>query len=167
MSRRLTQVALVVVAVPVAAVVAAQLVRPARTNPAIDATRTLQAQVGGASALVAVVDRSCGDCHSNGTVWARYPDAGPISWVIARGVTEGRTALNFSEWASYSPETRRALLAASCRDATAGTMPMSAYLRLRPEARLSAQDIATICAASREGERRGARDLHISSRSAP
>ena len=113
MSRRLKQVGLVVVVVLVAAVVAAELVRPARTNPAIDATRTLQAQVGETSALVAVVERSCGDCHSNGTVRARYPSAGLVSWVIARGVTEGRRAVNFSEWASYTPDARRALLAAS------------------------------------------------------
>ena len=167
MPRRRMQVALVVAVVLVAVVGAAQLVRPARTNPAIDATRTLQAQVGEASPLVAVVDRSCGDCHSNGTEWARYPSGGPIAWVVARGVTEGRKALNFSEWASYSAETRRALLAASCRDATAGTMPMSAYLRVRPDARLSPQDIETICAASRQGERHAASNLHISSRSAP
>lgn len=167
MSRRLKQVGLAVVVVLVVAVVAALLVHPARTNPAIDATRTLQAQVGATSALVVVVDRSCGDCHSNGTVWSRYPDGGPISWVVARGVTEGRRALNFSEWAAYSPDARRALLAASCRDATAGTMPMSAYLRLRPEARLSPQDIETICTASREGERHAASILHTPSRSAP
>ena len=167
MSRRLKQVGLVVVVVLVAAVVAALLVRPARTNPAIDPTRTLQAQAGTASALVAVVDRSCGDCHSNGTVWARYPGGGPISWLITRGVAEGRRALNFSEWAAYSPDARRALLGASCRDATAGTMPMSAYLRLRPEARLAPRDIETICAASRQGERRAASLLHPSSRGAP
>lgn len=167
MSRRLKQVGLVVVVVLVAVLVAAQVIHPARTNPATDASRTLQAEVGHASALVTVVDRSCGDCHSNGTVWARYPSAGALSWVIARGVTEGRRALNFSEWAAYSPDARRAQLAASCRDARAGTMPMSAYLRLRPEARLAPQDVETICAASREGERHAASFLHTPSRSAP
>ena len=161
------QVALVVAVVLVAVVGAAQLVRPAHTNPAIDATRTLQAQVGETNELVAVVDRSCGDCHSNGTVWARYPSVAPLSWVIARGVSEGRKAVNFSEWASYSPDARRRLLVASCRDAQTGKMPMSAYLRLRPEARLSAEDVETICAASRQGERRAASILHSPPRSAP
>ena len=58
MSRRLTQVGLVVVVVLAVAVGAAQLVGPARTNAAIDATRTLQAQVGAGNDLVAIVDRS-------------------------------------------------------------------------------------------------------------
>jgi len=167
MSRRLGQVVLVVVVVLIAVVVAAQLVRPERTNPAIDASRTLQAQVGVTSALVAVVDRACGDCHSNGTVWARYPRVAPLSWVVARGVTEGRKAVNLSEWAVYPPNVRRALLAASCRDASTGKMPMQAYLMLRPEARLSPQDVETICAASRQGEPRAASNFHPSSRSAP
>jgi hypothetical protein len=167
MSRRLKQVALAVVVVLIAAIAAAQLVRPERTNPAIDVTRTLQAQVGATSELVAVVDRSCGDCHSNGTVWARYTRVAPLSWVIARGVTEGRKAVNFSEWGAYPPDARRAQLAASCRDAATGKMPMRAYLLLRPEARLSPQDVQTICAAAREGEPRAASTLHSSSRSAP
>jgi len=167
MSRRLTQVGLAVVVVLVAAVAAAQLVRPERTNPPIDSARTLQAQLGATSGLVAVVDRACGDCHSNGTVWARYPRAAPLSWIIARGVTEGRKAVNFSEWAAYPPDARRALLAASCRDAMTGKMPMRAYLMLRPDARLSPQDVETICAASRDVASRGANTLHSSSRSPP
>ena len=167
MSRRLKQVALAVVVVLIAAIAVAQLVRPERTNPAIDGTRTLQAQVGATSELVAVVDRACGDCHSNQTVWSRYTSAAPVSWVIARSVTEGRRVLNFSEWATYPPAARRALLAASCQDAATGRMPMRAFLLVRPEARLSPRDVQTICAAAREGEPRAASTLHSSSRSAP
>lgn len=157
MSRRLKKVGLAVVVVLIVVLAAAQMVRPERTNPKIDFAHTLQAQPGASSGLVAVVDRSCGDCHSNGTVWARYTNIAPVSWVITRGVTEGRKALNFSEWGAYPREKQQELLTASCRDATNGTMPMSVYLMLRPEARLSAQDVATICAASRTGVQSAAR----------
>lgn len=157
MSRRLKKVGLAVVVVLIVVLAAAQLVRPARTNPKIDFARTLQAQAGASSGLVAVVDRSCGDCHSNGTVWARYTNIAPVSWVITRGVTEGRKALNFSEWGAYPREKQLELLTASCRDASNGTMPMSVYLMLRPEARLSVQDVETICAASRTGVQSAAR----------
>ena len=37
-------------------------------------------------------------------------------------------------------------------DATSGKMPMQPYRRFRPDAKLSAKDIETICAASREPE---------------
>jgi len=65
MNRRLQQAAVVFVVI----VAAAQLFRPERANPAIDASRTIQAHPGTASGLVAVLDRACGDCHSNRTVW--------------------------------------------------------------------------------------------------
>ena len=156
MSRRLRKVGLAVVVVFVVVLAAAQLVRPERTNPKIDFANTFQAHVT-SSGLVAVVDRSCGDCHSNATVWARYTNVAPLSWIITRGVTEGRKALNFSEWAAYSREKQQELLAASCRDASNGTMPMGVYLRIRPEARLSAQDVEAICAAARSGQQSAAR----------
>lgn len=148
MSRRLKQVALVLVVL----FAAAQLVRPGRANPATDPTRTIQAQVGTASGLVAVLDRACAECHSNATVWPWYSQIAPLSWLLAYGVKEGRQAVNFSDWAAYSPERQRELLAESCRDVTAGKMPGSPWTLLHPDARLSAQDIATICAAAHQAE---------------
>ena len=142
MHKRLTQAAVVFVVV----LAAAQFVRPVRANPAIDVSRTIQAQ---ASELGAVLDRSCRDCHSNATVWPGYTQVAPLSWLMVYAVTKGRTAVNFSEWAGYSPEQQRVLLSVSCDDATSGKMP-GAYTFFRPETRLSAQDIQTICEAARE-----------------
>ena len=147
MSRRLKQAA----AVFVVAFAAAQLIRPDRANPAIDESRAIQAHVGTGSGLVAVLDRACRDCHSNGTVWPWYTQIAPASWLMASGVAQGRKAVNFSEWAAYSPEQQRMLLAMSCDDVTSGTMP-GPYTLLRPETKLSAQDVETICAAARQAE---------------
>jgi hypothetical protein len=148
MRRRLKQAAVIFVV----AFAAAQLVRPERANPPTDASRTIQAHTG-ASGLAAVLDRSCRDCHSNLTVWPWYTQIAPVSWLMAYGVTKGRNAVNFSEWAAYSPEQRRILLAVSCEDVTNGKMP-GPYTLLHPETRLSTQDVATICAAAREAEAR-------------
>jgi hypothetical protein len=146
MSRRLTQAAVLLVAL----FVIAQLVRPGQANPPTDPHRTIQAHAT-SSELVAVLDRSCGDCHSNATVWPWYTKVAPVSWLMAYTVAEGRKAVNFSEWAGYSLETQKALLALSCEDASAGKMP-GPYTRLRPETQLSSQDIATICAAAHQTE---------------
>ena len=143
MSRRLKQAAIVLVVF----FAAAQLVRPSRANPPTDGTRTIQAH-DTTPGLAAVLDRSCGDCHSNATVWPWYTQVAPVSWLMAYGVTKGRRAVNFSEWGSYSPEQRRTLLTLSCQDASEGKMP-GPYAWLRPETRLSTQDIATVCAAAR------------------
>jgi formate-dependent nitrite reductase cytochrome c552 subunit len=147
-NRRLKQAAVVLVFV----FAAAQLVRPERANPATDVGRTIQAHAGTTSGLVAVLDRACNDCHSNETVWSRYTQIAPVSWLIASGVSQGRKAVNFSEWAEYSPERQRTLLVASCQDASEGKMPGRPYTILRPEARLSAQDVETICSASRQSQ---------------
>jgi heme-binding protein len=144
-SRRL-KLAIVIVVVVLAA---AQFVRPERANPATDVSRTIQAHAGTASGLVAVLDRACGDCHSNATVWPWYTEIALVSWVMALAVAEGRKMVNFSEWAAYQPEQQHKLLVESCRDASSGKMPGSAYTLLHPEARLSTQDIETICAAAR------------------
>jgi Haem-binding domain len=148
MRRRLTQ-AVVVFLVLFAA---AQFVRPERTNPATDPGRTIRAHVAETSQLPAVLDRACSECHSNNTTWPSYVQIAPVSWVLARAVAEGRRAVNYSEWSGYSPGQQRTLLAASCDDASTGKMPGGAWTLLHPEARLSPQDIETICAAARQVE---------------
>jgi heme-binding protein len=148
MNRGLKAAAIIVI-VMVVVFAAAQLIRPERANPATDASRTIQAHLGTASGLVAVLDRGCNDCHSNETMWPWYTKIAPLSWLMAYGVREGRKAVNFSEWAAYSPEQQRDLLVASCQDVSGGRMPGSPYTLLHPEARLSAQDVETICAAAR------------------
>jgi len=150
--RRLKQAAAVFVIV----FAAAQLVGPERANPATDARRTIQAHVATASRLAAVLDRSCRDCHSNNTVWPWYTRVAPLSWAMAYGVTAGRKAVNFSEWAGYQPERRRMLLIASCQDASNGKMP-GPWTLLHPEAKLSTQDVETICAAAEHVETTPAR----------
>ena len=68
---------------------AAQLIRPERTNPPTDVSRTIQAHGGTTSEFALVLDRSCRDCHSNDTVWPWYTQVAPLSWLMARGVAEG------------------------------------------------------------------------------
>ena len=145
MGKRSVQIAIGVILL----LVAAQLIRPDRTNPATDVSRTIQAHAGITSELVAVLDRSCGDCHSNATVWPWYTNVAPLSWLMSYAVSEGRKAVNYSEWSEYSPQQQQKLLAESCQDARSGKMP-GVYSVLHPETRLSPRDIDTICAAVRQ-----------------
>ena len=95
--------------------------------------------------LGAIIDRACADCHSNQTVWRWYTQIAPLSWAMALGVSKGREAVNFSEWATYSQVQQRSLLALSCQDATENKMP-GPYSLVRPETALSQADVETICA---------------------
>lgn len=133
----------------VAVLAAAQLIRPDRTNPPTDASRTFQAQAETSDELGAILDRACRDCHSNGTVWHWYTQIAPVSWLMAAGVKKGRDAINFSIWGTYPPSQQRALLAMSCQDVASARMP-GFYTWVRPETALSMADVETICAAARQ-----------------
>jgi heme-binding protein len=151
MSRRLKQASGAIVI----ALAVAQLVRPDRANPPIDFSRTIQAHVANTSGLPAILNRACGDCHSNATVWPWYTQVAPLSWLMARGVAEGRKAVNFSEWGTYSPNQQQALLSASCDDVSTDKMP-GLWTLLHSETRLSPQDIDAICTAARQSDTRAA-----------
>ena len=138
----------IVVAGLVALIAAAGISGAPGTKLPIDSTHTIQAQPGTSSALAAVLDRSCGDCHSNTMVSRWYTRVPPFSTVLAHGAKGGRRALNFSEWITYPPPQQKALLLASCKDVTTGRMPGNAYLAFRRDARLSDEDVATICSAA-------------------
>lgn len=148
MSNRIKVAGFVVVAALASAIGLAFVVRPESANRPTDSSNSIQAQPGTPGALAAVLARSCGDCHSNTMAARWYTRVPPFSAIMARGASEGRKAVNFSEWTGYSAEEQRALLLASCSDATLGTMPMKAYLRVRSDARLSARDVETICSAA-------------------
>jgi hypothetical protein len=147
--RRLKQVVAVFVVAILVAFGAAQFVRPVRAAPSTDPAHAFRAHAGTTTELVGILDRACNDCHSNDVPRGWYARIAPLSWALASGARKGRLAVNFSEWTAYTPEQQRALLAASCADATTGKMPMRPYTTFNPRSKLSARDIATICSAAR------------------
>jgi hypothetical protein len=122
-----------------------QFYRPARTNPAIDPSRTIEANSQMPPEVASILDRSCRDCHSYKTVWPWYTNAAPVSWWLTDHVNEGRHDLNFSDWASLPPDRRDRKLRQICDEISDGAMPLSSYLPMHPAARLSDQDKKTIC----------------------
>lgn len=128
---RLIRRALVAVA---AALVLAQLVPVARTNPPV------AADVAAPPAVATVLRRACYDCHSNETVWPWYSRIAPVSWLVAHDVDEGRDELNFSAWAAYDAAARRKKLKKTVEEVAEGEMPPWYYVLMHREARLSPAD---------------------------
>ena len=89
--------------------------------------------------VVAIFKRSCYDCHSNQTNWPWYSHIAPLKWVVGRDVIEGRKALNFSIWQTYSEEKKRELKKQIFRSVIFA-MPLPQYLWLHPDAKLSKED---------------------------
>ena len=89
--------------------------------------------------------RACGNCHSNQTHLPWYAHVAPLSWWINGHVRDGRDALNFSEWTTYSAQRRRDELESICGIISNGTMPPISYRALHPEARLGDRDKKAVC----------------------
>src|SRR6266446_8562646 len=53
--------------------------------------------------VIAIIERSCQDCHSDATRYPWYSYIAPVSWLIRSDVTEGRKHLNLSRWPEYPP----------------------------------------------------------------
>jgi hypothetical protein len=133
---------------------ALQFIRPARTNPPINESRTIQAHVRLTPEVANILDRSCNDCHSHQTRWPWYTNIAPVSWFVVNHVNVGRREMNFSDWAQYTTAEQEQLLRKICGEVKSGAMPMSSYLSLHSEARLSSEDVRVLCDwASAETER--------------
>ena len=124
---------------------AIQLVRPARTNPPTDPARTLMAVTHAPSEVQSVLERGCHDCHSHDTHWPWYSKVAPVSWLVIDDVNHGRRHFNYSDWAQYDRDKIPQLLKDICEQTRKGDMPLSQYLWMHPEARLSERDVSVLC----------------------
>jgi hypothetical protein len=123
----------------------AQFKRPAKTNPVVDPAHAIEAHMQLDTKVAAILDRSCNDCHSNKTRWPWYSNVAPVSWFVIDHVDHGRSHMNFSEWGMYSQEERKTHLGQFCELVKEGWMPLSSYLPLHPDAKLSDEDKKLIC----------------------
>ncbi len=122
-----------------------QFIRPARTNPPVDESQTIFARTQMTPQVSAILERSCSDCHSNKTVWPWYSNVAPVSWLICDDVNKGRQALSLSEWVKLDQDRQERKLRQICDEVSDAVMPLSSYLPMHPQARLSAEDKKTIC----------------------
>jgi hypothetical protein len=91
-----------------------------------------------------VLEKACYDCHSNKTAWKRAAYIAPVSWLASHVVSEGRNALNFSDWNS---ETDWKILARSpvMHDITTQPANHHGYYYLwNPDAKLSPRESALL-----------------------
>jgi hypothetical protein len=139
---KVSRIALIVVVMAAAI----QLYRPAKTNPVVDPTKTLQAHTRMPPDVAQAIDRSCTDCHTNKTVWPKYSHIAPVSWLVTDDVNEGRRHMNFSEWGTYSAERRQRELGQICDEIKDGGMPLKQYTWMHKGTALDQPQRDAICA---------------------
>ena len=91
--------------------------------------------------ITRLVERACQNCHSERTEWPWYSYLAPMSWIVEKDVSSARTHMNLSRWQDYSAEQRIDLLTRMGVEVRNRKMPLPKYLKMHPEAQLSAEDV--------------------------
>lgn len=118
----------------VVAFLAAQLVRPSLSTEPARATLDAPADV------VAFLERSCFDCHSNQTRLPWFDRIVPAYWLVAADVREGREHLNFSDLAAGPAAAQRGALWEAVNHVRLGAMPPWRYTLVHRDAIPTAAD---------------------------
>ena len=109
-----------------------------RTNPPVIG------EIEAPEEIMAILHRSCFDCHSNETKWPWYSYVAPVSWLVESDVKVGRGNVNFSEWNEYSQKLQNLKRYKIGKEVDEGEMPLWYYVPLHSEAKLSQADIDLI-----------------------
>ena len=124
-----------------------QIFQPKRTNPLIVPSKTLGARAPIPPLVQKSFMRTCGDCHSNQTVWPWYSRIAPLSWVVIDDVNQGRRHMNFDDWDAQT-DAKRAndRLIDVCQEIRKKGMPPFSYRLLRKDLELKPEEAAALCA---------------------
>lgn len=117
-----------------------QFIQPNRSNPAVDASMTMQSQLKIPENIASLMERGCKDCHSNQTVWPFYSYIAPASWLVSYDVMEGRKYFNMSEWGTYKEGKKIQKLSGIYQAVSDRSMPLPKYIPLHPEANFTDQE---------------------------
>jgi hypothetical protein len=127
------------------AFVAFQFYRPDRTVLLIVEAETLEASTQVPSQVEQILTKSCNDCHTNKTNYPWYSQIVPASLFLASHISEGRSNLNLSIWNTYETRRKRRKLDQICEQVSQGEMPLPSYTWVHRSAKLTDEDIKTLC----------------------
>ena len=116
------------------ALVAIQFIPVERSNPPVTGL------VDAPEDVMSTLRRSCWNCHSNETEWPWYAYVAPVSWRVSQHVWMAREHVNFTEWDSYDAEELDEAFEEIAEEIEKGGMPLSDYLLLHREAKLTTTD---------------------------
>ena len=140
------RIVLLVVVVLLVVFVALQFLLRLDTTPIpIVQADTIKASVDVPPDIDMVLTRSCGDCHSNATVYPWYSRLQPVAWWMGGHITEGRQELNLSTFNTYASRKKKKKLEAICEEIKSGDMPLPSYLWIHRDAVLTDSEKDAIC----------------------
>ena len=114
-----------------------QFIKPVKNQSDAVTPNDIFANYQAADSTKQLIRTACYDCHSNNTVYPWYAEIQPLAWWLADHVKEGKSELNFSEFASYKPKKADHKLEEVIEMIQEGEMPLKSYTLIHANAKLS------------------------------
>jgi len=106
--------------------------------------RPITGEIKAPQEVLAILERSCYDCHSNKPDLNWYDKIAPISWAVKKDVQRAREVMNFSEWGNLSEADHKGMMWAILNMVKAGKMPLKRYQNVHPDSKVTASEVETI-----------------------
>jgi hypothetical protein len=114
-----------------------QFIKPVKNQSDAVTPNDIFANFQSADSTKQLIQTACYDCHSNNTVYPWYAEIQPLAWWLADHVKEGKSELNFSEFASYKPKKADHKLEEVIEMIQEGEMPLKSYTLIHGNSKLS------------------------------
>lgn len=117
-----------------------QFIRPKKNRSLAQSPNDIALHYAVPDSVSKILKRSCYDCHSNNTSYPWYNRIQPVAWWLQYHVNHGKHSLNFSEFASYTPDRQVKKLKAIGKEIREDGMPLDSYLWIHKDAVLGADE---------------------------
>jgi mono/diheme cytochrome c family protein len=115
-----------------------QMVRPG--IPAKPAT----AEIDAPPAIKNILEKDCYSCHSDQRRLSWFDQIVPGYWLVRHDILTAREHLDFSMLGSKPAAAQKAALYEAVNMIQLGAMPLPAFVKLHPEAKVTPEDLATL-----------------------
>jgi hypothetical protein len=120
-----------------------QFIRPAKnktTNTALQNPNYVTTHYVASAEVANILQRSCNNCHTNNTNYTWYHQVQPVLWYITHHINEGKSELNFDEFATYRLARQYHKFEEIKEQVEENEMPLASYTLMHSEAKLSSND---------------------------
>lgn len=122
-----------------------QFFQPDKNNQSMDMSNDISKVVAVPDSVLTLLKTACYDCHSNFTNYPWYSNIQPVGWWLKDHVDEGKSKLNFQEFALVKANDRYKTAALRqdhkleevIETVEEGEMPLESYTIIHKEAKLS------------------------------
>ncbi|MFA5814946.1 MAG: heme-binding domain-containing protein [Bacteroidales bacterium] len=120
--------------------IAIQFIQPAHNKSGQVLATDISKIVSIFDSVQAVLKNACYDCHSNNTNYPWYSNIQPMGWLMAKHIRQGKEALNFNAFGSYSLRRQLSKLNGIANSIKDDIMPLSSYKLMHKNAQLSTNE---------------------------